>query len=195
MRPEMTDEQLAYEIAKGIGQTGVEGSYGSVSCSTAGDYPSMGISQWEGLGGRGDTLLSAIDGGSRFVGRTYSDIEASGELDVLSTLLDSPQGQEAQNRILAEDCLALYVPVVKEALENAACIIYAGMWCPTSHNVVRRFLLNRIDRYDLNNLEVLRDVFRDQYYIAADVGEQYAEGYANRANITYEYVASLNLQC
>jgi len=60
---------------------------------------------------------------------------------------------------------------------------------------VRRFLLNRIDRYDLNNLEVLRDVFRDQYYIAADVGEQYAEGYANRANITYEYVASLNLQC
>ncbi len=191
----MTDEQLAYEIAKGIGQTGVEGSYGSVSCSTAGDYPSMGISQWEGLGGRGDTLLSAIDGGSRFVGRTYSDIEASGELDVLSTLLDSPQGQEAQNRILAEDCLALYVPVVKEALENAACIIYAGMWCPTSHNVVRRFLLNRIDRYDLNNLEVLRDVFRDQYYIAADVGEQYAEGYANRANITYEYVASLNLQC
>jgi hypothetical protein len=155
----------------------------------------MGISQWEGLGGRGDTLLSAIDGGSRFVGRTYSDIEASGELDVLSTLLDSPQGQEAQNRILAEDCLALYVPVVKEALENAACIIYAGMWCPTSHNVVRRFLLNRIDRYDLNNLEVLRDVFRDQYYIAADVGEQYAEGYAYRANITYEYVASLNLQC
>lgn len=191
----MTDEQLAYEIAKGIGQTGIEGSYGSVSCSTAGDYPSMGISQWEGLGGRGDTLLSAIDGGSRFVGRTYSDIEASGELDALSALLDSPQGQEAQNRILAEDCLALYVPVVKEALENAACIIYAGMWCPTSHNVVRRFLLNRIDRYDLNNLEVLRDVFRDQYYIAADVGEQYAEGYANRANITYEYVASLNLQC
>lgn len=191
----MTDEQLAYEIAKGIGQTGVEGSYGSVSCSTAGDYPSMGISQWEGLGGRGDTLLSAIDGGSRFVGRTYSDIEASGELDALSALLDSPQGQEAQNRILAEDCLALYVPVVKEALTNAACIIYAGMWCPTSHNVVRRFLLNRIDRYDLNNLEVLRDVFRDQYYIAADVGEQYAEGYANRANITYEYVASLNLQC
>ena len=54
----MTDEQLAYEIAKGIGMTGVEGGYESVSCSTAGDYPSMGISQWEGLGGRGDTLLS-----------------------------------------------------------------------------------------------------------------------------------------
>lgn len=45
----MTNEQLAYEIARGIGQTGVEGHYGSVSCSTAGDYPSMGISQWEGI--------------------------------------------------------------------------------------------------------------------------------------------------
>jgi hypothetical protein len=40
----MTDEQLAYEIAKGIGKTGIEGSYGSVTCSTAGDYPSMGVS-------------------------------------------------------------------------------------------------------------------------------------------------------
>ena len=37
---------LAKEIADGIIVTGVEGSFDSVSCSTAGNYPSMGVSQW-----------------------------------------------------------------------------------------------------------------------------------------------------
>lgn len=188
----MTDKELAYEIAKGIGQTGIEGNYGSVSCSTAGDYPSMGESQWEGIGGRGDTLLSYIDGGDHFAGRSYFDIRDSGELESLSALLSSPQGQEAQNQILAGDCLEMYVPAVKEALTDDKCIIYAGMWCPTSHRVVRRFLLNRVNRYNLDNLETLRDVFRDEYAIAASC-EEYAEGYANRANTTYEYVSGLNV--
>ena len=44
----MTKEELARAIAKGIIETGIEGDYGSVSCSTAGDYPSIGVSQWEG---------------------------------------------------------------------------------------------------------------------------------------------------
>ena len=78
----MTTLELAQEIAKGLVETGIEGGFGSVSCSTAGDYPSMGISQWEGIdGGRGDTLLSYIDGGEDFIGRTYSDIVDSGELE------------------------------------------------------------------------------------------------------------------
>ena len=192
----MTDEQLAYQIAKGIGETGVEGGYDSVTCSTAGDYPSMGISQWEGLdGGRGDTLLNYIDGGSQFAGRTYSDIESSRELDALSTLLDSPQGKEAQNLILANDCLEMYIPELKKvpSFTNPACIIYTGIWCPTSHNVVRRFLQNCAKNYDLNNLDILRELFRDQYYIAADVGEEYAEGYSNRAENTYQYVFALGV--
>jgi hypothetical protein len=160
----VTDEQLAYEIAKGIGTTGVEGNYGSVTRSTAGDYPSMGISQWEGLdGGRGDTLLSYIDGGDHFCNRTYSDIVSSGELDALSELLASEQGILAQTTILTADCLTSYVPAVTQVLSDAKCIIYAGIWCPTSHNVVRNFLLNRIDKYDLNNLETLRDVFCNEY--------------------------------
>lgn len=189
----MNDEQLAYEIAKGIGVTGIEGSYGSVSCSTAGDYPSMGVSQWEGLDGRGDNLLFMIPGGEQFVNRSYSDIESSGELDALSEILSSKAGEEAQNNILAQDCLEYYVPAVKESLSNDRCIIYAGMWCPTSHNVVRRFLINRADSYDLNNLETLRDLFRDRYYIAASVGDEYAEGYANRAENTYNYVSALSI--
>lgn len=191
----MTDEQLAKEIALGIINTGVEGSYNSVSCSTAGDYPSMGVSQWEGLdGGRGDTLLSYINGGDYFAGRTYSDIKGSGEKGDLKALLSSPQGQEAQNIILTQDCLELYVPELKEVPNlDGRCLIYAGIWCPTSHKVVRRFLQNRADRYDLTNLETLRDIFRDQYYIAASVGEENAEGYANRAENTFQYVAALDL--
>ncbi len=192
----MTDEQLAYEIARGIGQTGVEGNYGSVSCSTAGDYPSIGISQWEGLGGRGDLLLSYINGGDYFAGRTYSDIRRSGELDALSELLESPQGQEAQNIILAQDCLNYYVPALKQVstLDDSRCFIYAGIWCPTSHDVVRIFLRNRAGYRDLRSLLTLRDLFQHEYYLAASVGKQYAAGYANRAENTYQYSASRNLE-
>ena len=192
----MTRDELARAIAKGLVETGVEGPYDCVTCSTAGDYPSMGCSQWEGLGGRGDLLLSYIAGGDRFAGRTYSDIEAAGELDALAELLGSEQGQAAQNMILADDCRDKYLPALDEVegLTADACIIYAGIWCPTSHYVVMRFLQRRAERgHDLNDLETLRNLFRDEYYVAADVGEQYAEGYANRAETTYEYVAGLGV--
>lgn len=259
----MTDEQkaqLAGTIASGLIATGVEGGFGAVSCSTAGDYPSMGCSQWEGLGGRGDTLLSYIDGGEHFAGRTYSDIktaggrccefigrtiaeikgsedaeetgeaaelkqllldidcrgkfagrtlaeiEASGEeaemqalledgeLDALSALLDSEQGQMAQVVILALDCGDAYIPALIDAgLTDERCIIYAGIWCPTSHIVVGRFISRRAERgYDINNLDVLHQLFRDEYADAADCSE-YAEGYANRADRTYEYVSQLSV--
>ncbi len=191
----MDEQQLAFEIAKGLVETGVEGPYSCVTCSTAGDYPSMGCSQWEGIGGRGDMLLSYIDGGDHFAGRAYSDIEAAGELDALSALLDSEQGQAAQNIILAQDCTDKYLPALAEVdgLTNPACIIYAGIWCPTSHYVVQKFLQRRRDReYDINNLEVMRDLFQEQYAAAAGC-EDYAEGYANRANTTYDYVAALGI--
>ncbi len=190
----MTEEQLAINIAKGLVETGVEGSYSAVTCSTAGDYPSMGCSQWEGIGGRGDLLLSYIDGGNRFAGRTYSDIEVAGELEDLAALLDSEQGQTAQNMILADDCREKYIPFLLDAgLADPQCIIYAGIWCPTSHYVVQKFLMRRAERdYDINNLEVLRDLFRDQYAVAADC-EDYAEGYANRANTTYDYVSGIEV--
>lgn len=191
----MTEEELAQAIARGLIETGVEGGFGAVSCSTAGDYPSLGASQWEGIGGRGDLLLSYIDGGDHFAGRTYSDIESAGELDALSELLSSEQGQAAQMMILASDCKDSYLPALFDAgLTDDACIIYAGIWCPTSHYVVNRFLTRRRERgYDINDLLTVRDLFRDEYYIAADVGDEYAEGYANRAEITFDYVASLGL--
>ena len=189
----MTDEQLAYEGAKGLIETGVEGAYNAISCSTAGDYPSIGCSQWEGS--RADYLLSWIDGGLKFIGRSYSDIESSGQLEELANLLDSEQGQEAQRQILANDCLNVYLPVLREAgLINSLCLIYSMIWCPTSHRVVSIFVNNRLKLgYDINDLDVLYKLFYDQYYIAADVGEEYKDGYENRAINTYNYVTDLDL--
>lgn len=186
---------LANEIAKGIISTGIEGAVNSVSCSTAGDYPSMGCSQWEGLGGRGDQLLSYIDGGQRFAGRSYSDLYYSGQIPELCALLGSKRGIAAQEMILANDCHR-YVEVLQQipTLDDTRCMIYAGMWCPTSHNVVRAFLQRRYERgYNLRSLQVLHDTFYNEYWIAADVGIRYKTGYENRAIRTYEYVAGIDL--
>lgn len=183
---------LAAEIAEGIISTGVEGTFDSVSCSTAGDYPSMGCSQWEGE--RGNLLLGYIDGGAYFQNRSYSDIADSGELKKLKNLLGSEQGQAAQRLILVEDCLS-YVDILRQVpmLDDTRCLIYAGMWCPTSHYVVAEFLRNRYAEYNLRSLSVLRELFTEAYYVAAGVGQNYSAGYANRAQITYEYVASIDL--
>ena len=178
---------LAHEVAAGIIATGIEGAYDSVSCSTAGNYPSMGVSQWEG--GRGDNLLSWIDSGRKFIGRTYSDIVNSGELDELRAVLDSEQGRAAQLDILAADCLD-YVDALMPYISDSKCVIYAGMWFPTSTNVVRVFVRNRKNwGYNVNDLSALADVFADEYYVAAAVGNAYRQGYANRARATYNYLA------
>ena len=189
----MTKEELAREIAKGLVNTGVEGGFEAVSCSTAGDYPSIGCSQWEGE--RANELLSSITGGDKFTNRAYSDIEAAGEIEEVAALLDGPEGQQAQIEKLAEDTMA-YVDALWEvsSLDDSRCLIYAGIWCPTSHYVVSQFLLRRESRgYNLRSLAAMRDMFRDEYFIAAAVGPEYSEGYANRANNTFGYVASLDL--
>lgn len=179
---------LAKEIADGIITTGIEGGFDSVTCSTAGNYPSLGVSQWEGR--RCNNLLSMICGGQKFMARRYSDIVEAGELWELRELLASPEGQEAQRKLLASDCLN-YADAIMPLTSDSKCVIYAGMWCPTSTNVVRVFVRNRRDwGYDVGNLAAMRDVFRDQYYKAADVGDMYRNGYANRAEITYQYLVN-----
>ena len=186
------NKALATEIAKGLINTGIEGGYDSVAKSTAYAYPSIGVSQWEG--NRADELLRAIPGGAEYAGRTYVDIKASGELPMLKELLRSEAGQQAQLEMLAKDCLN-YVEQLQEVpgLDDTRCLIYAGMWCPTSVYVVKQFLMNRFKRCDLRSLEALYKLFKDYYWIAADVGEMYRAGYANRARTTYEYVAGIDL--
>ena len=186
------NKALAREIAKGIIATGIEGDFDSVAKSTAYAYPSISISQWEG--NRADELLRAIPGGEEFVGRTYIDIKASGELPMLKELLRSDAGKQAALDQLSRDCLQ-YVEALQQVptLDDTRCIIYAGMWCPTSTYVVKRFLENRFERVNLRSLEVLNKLFKNYYYIAADVGEMYRVGYANRAEATYQYVAGIDL--
>ena len=186
------NKNLAKEIAKGLINTGIEGGYDSVAKSTAYAYPSIGVSQWEG--NRADELLRAIPGGEEFVGRTYIDIKASGELPMLKELLKSDVGQQAQLDQLSRDCLQ-YVEVLQHVptLDDTRCLIYAGMWCPTSTWVVKRFLANRYMYVDLRSLKALNELFKSYYWIAADVGELYRAGYANRAQTTYEYVAGIDL--
>lgn len=186
------NKSLAKEIAKGLIYTGIEGGYDSVAKSTAYDYPSIGVSQWEG--NRADELLRAIPGGEEFVGRTYIDIKASGELPMLKELLRSDAGKQAQLDQLSRDCLQ-YVEVLQHVptLDDTRCLIYAGMWCPTSTWVVKRFLANRYMHVDLRSLKALNELFKNYYWIAADVGDIYRAGYANRAQTTYEYVACIDL--
>ena len=186
------NKSLAKEIAKGLINTGIEGGYDSVAKSTAYDYPSIGVSQWEG--NRANELLRAIPGGTEYADRTYIDIKASGELPMLKELLRSEAGQQAQLEQLSRDCLQ-YVEALQQVptLDDTRCLIYAGMWCPTSTWVVKRFLTNRYMHVDLRSLEALYKLFKDYYWIAADVGELYQQGYANRAQTTYEYVAGIDL--
>ena len=186
------NKALAREVAKGIIATGIEGDFDSVAKSTAYAYPSISVSQWEG--NRADELLRAIPDGEEFVGRTYIDIKASGELPMLKELLRSDAGKQAALDQLSRDCLQ-YVEVLQQVptLDDTRCIIYAGMWCPTSTYVVTRFLENRFERVNLRSLEVLNKLFKNYYYIAADVGEMYRIGYANRADNTYQYVAGIDL--
>lgn len=186
------NKALATEIAEGLINTGIEGGYDSVAKSTAYDYPSIGVSQWEG--NRADELLRAIPGGEEFIGRTYIDIKASGELPMLKELLRSDAGKQAQLDQLSRDCLQ-YVEVLQHVptLDDTRCLIYAGMWCPTSTWVVKRFLANRYMHVDLRSLKALNELFKNYYWIAADVGDIYRAGYANRAQTTYEYVAGIDL--
>ena len=188
----MTKEELAVEIAKGIIKTGIEGGYGSVSISTAGDYPSIGVSQWEG--NRANILLMKIPGGEHYAYRSYSDLRNSGEIMQLKELLASDDGQIAQLDTLAADCED-YVDALWQVsdLDDTRCTIYAGMWCPTSAYVVQKFLQRRQDRgYDLRDIDVIHQLFRSQYADAAGC-EDYSVGYRNRADVTYNYVMSLTV--
>lgn len=185
------NENLAKEIAKGLINTGIEGGFDSVAKSTAYNYPSIGCSQWEGA--RANELLNNIPGGAQFANRSFINIQASGELPMLKEILRSEAGKQAQLDMLAKDCL-FYVEQLQQVpgLDDTRCLIYAGMWCPTSTYVVKEFLQNRAGR-NLRSLNNLKEMFRTEYWKAAGVGEMYRAGYANRAEITYQYVAGIDL--
>lgn len=179
---------MARLAAAGIAETGIEGGYGSVSRSTAGDWISIGISQWEDI--RADAVLLAIPGGRDFLYRPYSALKTEGALPALSALLGSEEGRRAQDMRLALDCEEYIAALSQIESLTPATTIYAAMWCPTSLYTVVTFLKNREARADLGNLDTVHHLFRTEYARAADV-LPYAEGYRNRADATYEYVGHL----
>ncbi len=187
----MNRQILSEMIAKGLCETGIEGNFASVSCSTAGDYPSIGVSQWEGA--RADQLLLSIPGGEFFTGKPYSQLEAECRIGGLTALLDSPRGRTAQLAQLASDC-GRYVDALAaiSCLNEPRSIVYAGMWCPTSTAVVCAFLGNRSHRADLSDLDVLHHLFYTEYARTADV-LAYEAGYQNRALATYAFCSALDL--
>ena len=187
----MTREELAHEIAVGLIETGVEGDYATITCSTAGNYPSFGISQWEGS--RGDELLGRI-GLSQYAGKSYTYLDSINRLNYISDMLDSNAGRKAQLAQLEKDCL-VYVDTLSKVteLDWDKCTIYAGIWCPTSHYVVTEFLAKKARQgYNLRSLETIRDIFYDEYADYAYIPYNCYEGYRNRAINTYNYVKSLN---
>ena len=188
----MTREQLAHEIALGLVATGVEGDYATITCSTAGDYPSFGISQWEGS--RGDNLLIKLNL-PQYVGLSYSYLNSINKLNYISDVLNSDRGRQVQLEQLTTDCL-VYVDTLSKVpnFTNPICIIYAGIWCPTSHLVVSKFLTNKVNRkYDINDIEVITDIFAYDYADYACIPYSCYLGYYNRAINTYDYIINLDL--
>lgn len=183
----MHKEELAKYIAEGIIVTGVEGTYNDVSCSSAGDYPSLGISQWEGE--RADTLFLQLDDGGYYRNRSYSDLKSTGDIVNLKNLLATEQGRKIQEEQLQKDACNYVDMLLLIPLKNTASIVYAGLWCPTSTWVVQAFLTNRNKSYDLNDVEVLSDVFKRFYARAAGVSA-YTLAYALRADEQLRYVKS-----
>lgn len=188
----MEINELGIEIAKGIVATGIEGAFDNFCCSTAGDKICIGVSSWENS--RADAILTQLNGGDKFIGRSYSDIVNSGEADELSALLDTDEGHNVQLATLGKDCENYAQAVIDAGLTDARCVIYAGMWCPTSDYIVSLFIKHRLERgYDISaNIDNLNDTFYNEYATAAGC-DDYTEGYQNRATNTYNYTLNLDL--
>lgn len=184
------EEKAAVEIAKGLVATGVEGPYETCISSTAGDYPSIGCSCWEG--NRADALLTNI-GMSQYCGRSFSSLTLQ-DISTIKTALGSEKGVSAQLAILSSDA-SNYVNSIlaKVKITEIRCLIYAGIWCPTSTSCVCSHLGKNSGV--INDLDKLNHAFIDDpgsYALTtANVGEKYSTGYRNRGNITYNYCKNL----
>ena len=184
------NEILARLTADGLINTGVEGGFNNVCCSTAYDSLCLSVSSWEQE--RGQALLSMIDGAEKFMSRPYSDL-SDDEIEELSTLLDSEQGHEAALIILSEDCYEYVEAVRCEGVTNPKCIVYCAMWCPTSTYIVCRTICHAYQEgIDVDDIDELADYFYNNYATLAGC-EEYEEGYQNRSLAQLEYVKGLGV--
>lgn len=183
------DEKICKYIAFGLIATGVEGAYNGYNPDTgANGYPAVGVSGW--TDNRLQNLLGMIPGGDKYQNKTSSDFESDPALKQgLLDLLDSPNGQKAQQTMLANDS-AIYVTTSKDyGLTDPKVLIYVGIWQPTSTT----FAPSMASKHGGNDLNTVHNYFKTQYYADAKVGSQYAGGYANRADKTLYWVNQCDL--
>lgn len=183
-------EKAAIEIAKGLVATGVEGPYDTLVRSTAGDYPSIGCSCWEGA--RAEAIFKEI-GLSEFAGRSFASF-SDAEKSKIKLALGSDKGQQVQWAVLSKDT-AGYVDEILKAVtvNNIRCLIYLGIWCPTSTYCVVRHAAKFSSVLD--DLDKLNSAFIDgktSYALTTSgVGAQLEEGYRNRGNRILAYCKGL----
>lgn len=179
-----TEEIICKYIAFGLIATGIEGAYNGYNPSTGdGTYPAVGVSGW--TGGRLQTLLGMIPGGDKYQNKTANDFENDSSLKQgFLDLLDSPAGQKAQQTMLASDTVEYVATSKKYGIIDNKVLVYVGMWQPTSTD----FAARKASQNGGNDLNQVHNYFKTQYYADAEVGAQYAGGYANRADKTLAWV-------
>lgn len=187
-------------IVIGMVVGGYEGGFNNCCKSSAGDYPSFGIGGWEGIGSEGDQFLSrmaakdsSLSSLTSYAGKSYSELEASGELKIIQDTLETEAGKKAQTAILAEDFPGTYWGVMNNHFPEFFSLeprsqIYIGMWMNTGPNCCAPFIKKRPH----DDFETVYKVFKEEYGPAA-VSSEYWDGYANRADGTYDYVKGLDL--
>lgn len=184
---------ISSAFAKGLIETGIEGGYDSISKSNNGDYLSIGCSQWEG--GRENPILHAA-GGSKFIGLPFSSLTPALR-EELESLLSSQASIDAQHQLMASDCNEKYIPEINKitVINDIRCKIYTTMWMPTSTYVVAKFIDNRKDRVNVNDLAALFLMFQSEYNIAAGFSDDanVTKAYYERAKTIYDYCAALDL--
>lgn len=193
-------ERVTKFIVIGLAAGGYEGGYNNCCESSAGDYPSFGIGGWEGLNSEGDQFLQRMASKNdslkeltSYVGKTYSELESSGDKVKIQTLFESEAGKKAQLEILGEDFPGRYWGVMNDYFPGFFSLeprsqIYIGMWMNTGPACCAPF----IEKRPHDNFETVYKVYKEEYGPAA-VSSEYWKGYANRAEKTYEYVNSLDL--
>ena len=184
------NEKAAIEIAKGLVATGVEGPYDTLVISTAGDYPSIGCSCWEGA--RTDAIFKEL-GLSDYAGRSFSSL-SDADKSKIKLALGSDKGQQVQWAILSKDTAGYVDEILKTVtVENIRCLIYLGIWCPTStYCVVRhaaKFSSCLDDPDKLNSAFI--DAPTSYALTTSGLGSSFEEGYRNRGNRTLAYCKGL----
>ena len=184
------NEKAAIEIAKGLVATGVEGPYDTLVISTAGDYPSIGCSCWEGA--RADAIFKEL-GLSDYAGRSFSSL-SDADKSKIKLALGSDKGQQVQWAILSKDTAGYVDEILKTVtVENIRCLIYLGIWCPTSTYCVVRHAAKFSSCLD--DLDKLNSAFIDaptSYALTTSgLGSSFEEGYRNRGNRTLAYCKGL----